>query len=55
MMDDQELAALIKEQCSTYDYEVNGCRLDDIMRKHLKDTGYTKAAEAFENVECWRA
>ena len=53
---DNELSNAIKENCSSTDYEVNGCELDKLLISFLRhEMEMEQAADAAENVECWRA
>jgi len=52
---DKRFAALIRERCSSGDYEANGCELDNIMLKLLHELKMPETIEAFNAVDCWRA
>lgn len=54
MTEDEALARVMAE-CHSSDYEGNGCSLDRIISEFLRAHGFTRLAEAADNVECWRA
>jgi len=54
-MTENEALQMIKEKCNTRDKESNGCNLDGIISEFLRAQGFSKLADAADNVECWRA
>lgn len=54
-MTENDALQMIKEQCHTDDKEMNGCYLDRIIMEFLREQGFSKLADAADNVECWRA
>jgi len=52
---DKQLAREIRECCSSFDLERNGCELDRILRKVFVSLSMHETVEAIDNVECWRA
>lgn len=54
MTEDEALEEIAK-RCRSTDFEGNGCELDHIICSFLLANGFTRLAEAFANVDCWRA
>lgn len=52
---DAEIAGRLRAECSTGDYEGNGCQADRILSETLRRLGMTQTAEAYENLNTWRA
>lgn len=52
---EDEAVAQIKRDCHSGDFEGNGCMLDKIIERFLRDNGFERLADAMDRVDCWRA
>jgi hypothetical protein len=54
-MDDEDVAAKIRAECMTGDYEGDHGRADDILRDLLRELGYEQTLTAYDAVGKWYA
>ena len=54
-MTDEEAAAEIREWLDCDDIELVGVEIDALLVRLLRELGYEKTAEAYENAALWRA
>jgi hypothetical protein len=52
---DGAYAEKLRAECSSTDHEADGCRADKILGELLRKLGMTRTADAYENLDLWRA